>query len=157
MPSSALAAAPAPDRPFVRASVPALFGRALLRRCPHCGGRRIFASFFALRRHCPTCGLRLERGEADYFVGAYLVNLIAVELILFVCVWAFVWVTWPDPPWTLITWVTAVLMLAGCVLCYPFAQTTWLAADLAIRPLTAEELHWHHRGGDLGDGELPQV
>ena len=140
-----------------RPSLTQLIGRALRLRCPHCGGRKIFASFFELKESCPTCGIRLERGEKDYFVGAYLFNLIAVELILFICVCGFVYFTWPDPPWDLITYVTAVLMLSGCVLCYPFAKTTWLAVDLAIRPLTPEELHWHHDGGDVGDRELPHI
>ena len=140
-----------------RATVMQLMTRALRLRCPHCGGGRIFASAFQLKPHCPTCGLRLERGESDYFVGAYLFNLIAVELILFFCVCAFVFITWPDPPWDLITYVTGGLMLAGCIGCYPFAKTTWLAVDLAIRPLTREELEWHHRGGDVGDRELPHL
>jgi uncharacterized protein (DUF983 family) len=140
-----------------RASVAQLMTRALRLRCPHCGGGRIFASFFQLKTVCPGCGLRLERGEADYFVGAYLFNLIAVELILFFCVCAFVFLTWPDPPWDLITYVTGALMLAGCLLCYPFAKTTWLAVDLAIRPLTREELEWHHVGGEVGDRELPHL
>jgi uncharacterized protein (DUF983 family) len=141
----------------VRPSVTQLMVRALRLRCPHCGGANIFASFFQLAEQCPSCGIRLERGETDYFVGAYLFNLMAVELILFVCVCGFVFVTWPNPPWDLITYVTAVLMLAGCVLCYPFAKTTWLAVDLAIRPLSPEELVWHREGGDVGDRELPHV
>ncbi len=140
-----------------RPSFSRLVLRALQLRCPHCGGRQIFASFFELKERCPTCGIRLERGEKDYFVGAYLFNLIAVELILFFCVCGFVYVTWPDPPWDLITYVTAFLMLSGCVFCYPFAKTTWLAVDLGIRPLSPEELDWHREGGDVGDRELPHV
>jgi uncharacterized protein (DUF983 family) len=140
-----------------RASVFQLMTRALRLHCPHCGGARIFASFSQLKPNCPSCGLRLERGESDYFVGAYLFNLIAVELILFFCVCGFVFFTWPDPPWDAITYVTALLMLSGCVLCYPFAKTTWLAVDLAIRPLTREELQWHQEGGDVGDRELPHL
>lgn len=134
-----------------------MVGRALRLRCPNCGGRGLFASFFELKEQCPTCGLRIGRGESDYFVGAYLFNLIAVELILFVCVCGFVALTWPDVPWNLLTYVTAALMLAGCVLCYPFAKTTWLAVDLAIRPMSAEELEWHQDLGDIGDRELPQL
>ena len=90
-------------------------------------------------------------------MGAYLFNLIAVELILFVCVCGFVFITWPDPPWDLITYVTGFLMLAGCIGCYPFAKTTWLAVDLAIRPLSPEELRWHQDGGEVGDRELPHL
>ncbi len=140
-----------------RVSTSRMIGRALLLRCPWCGGRGLFSSFFTLKARCPTCGLRIERGESDYFVGAYLFNLIAVELILFVCVCGFVAVTWPDVPWTLLTYVTAALMLSGCFLCYPFAKTTWLAVDLAIRPLTEAELRWHRDDGDIGDRELPHV
>jgi uncharacterized protein (DUF983 family) len=131
--------------------------RALTLRCPHCGARGIFASMFALKPNCPSCGLRLERGEGDYFVGAYLFNLIFVELILFFSVMGYLYLVWPDVNWDLITWVSGGLMLAGCVLCYPFAKVTWLAIDLAIRPLSREELQWHRDGGLVGDGELPHV
>jgi uncharacterized protein (DUF983 family) len=134
-----------------------MFARALLLRCPHCGSKGIFRDFFHLKEQCPRCGLRLERGEGDYFVGAYLFNLIAVELILFFCVCGFVWITWPDPPWDIITYVTAFLMLSGCVLCYPFSKTTWLAVDMAVRPLSNEELHWHRESGEAGDRELPHL
>jgi uncharacterized protein (DUF983 family) len=134
-----------------------LFWRAARLKCPHCGGGDLFARFGTLRRHCRSCGLRLERGEGDYFVGAYLFNLIAVELVLFVSVCTWVALTWPDVPWDALTYTTAALTLTGCVVCYPFAKVTWLALDLALRPLTAEELRWHHEGGDLGDRELPHV
>lgn len=126
---------------FANPSFARLLWRAVRLRCPHCGGKKIFASLFELKDRCPTCGMQLERGEQDYFVGAYLFNLIAVELILFFSVCGFVFVTWPNPPWDVITYTTAVLMLSGCVFCYPFAKTTWLAVDLAIRPLADEELH----------------
>jgi len=142
---------------FAKPSLSKLLVRAALLRCPYCGGRGLFATFFTLKSHCPTCGLRTERGEGDYFVGAYLFNLIAVELILFFVVCGFVAVTWPNPPWDAITYTTAILMLSGCFLCYPFAKTTWLAVDLAIRPLTFEELHWHNQDGSIGDRELPHV
>lgn len=148
---------PVPGLPHQRPGTSRLLARALLLRCPNCGGGGLFASFFMLKPTCPTCGLRIERGESDYFVGAYLFNLIAVELILFFSVCGFVVVTWPDVPWNMLTYVTGALMLAGCFLCYPFAKVTWLAVDLAIRPLSAEELRWHHEGGREGDRELPHL
>ena len=131
--------------------------RAIRLRCPHCGGGELFESFFKIKKQCPTCGLRLERGESDYFVGAYLFNLIAVELILFFCVCGFVYFTWPNPPWDTLTYVAAFLMLAGCFVCYPFSKTTWLAVDIAIRPLSPEELRWHAASGEMGDSELPHI
>jgi len=142
-PATAGASAPRLAEPgdFAKPKLRHLLWRAVRLRCPHCGGKKIFATVFELKDQCPTCGMQLERGEQDYFVGAYLFNLIAVELILFFVVCGFVFVTWPDPPWDLITYTTAALMLSGCVFCYPFAKTTWLAVDLAIRPLAEEELH----------------
>lgn len=142
---------------FVMPTRTTMILRALMLRCPHCGGKGIFETFFTLKKQCPTCGLRMERGESDYFVGAYLFNLCMVELILYIGVFVFVYITWPNPPWDLIMWVTAVLMIAGCFLCYPFAKATWLAVDLAIRPLTPEELDWHTEDGSVGDRVLPQL
>jgi uncharacterized protein (DUF983 family) len=158
-PSVALAGAPMKEAapPFIMPSAKRMFGRALLLRCPHCGGKGIFATLFTLKEQCPTCGLRMERGESDYFVGAYLFNLCAVEIILYVGVFSAIIMTWPDPPWELIKWVTAALMIAGCFICYPFAKATWLAVDLAIRPLTPEELNWHAEGGAIGDRVLPHI
>ena len=142
---------------FERASLRTLLWRAIRLRCPHCGGKGLFSGFFTIKTHCATCGLRLERGEGDYFVGAYLFNLIAVELILFFCVCGFVYFTWPDPPWDVLTYVSAFLMLAGCFVCYPFSKTTWLAVDIAIRPLSPEELRWHAESGAMGETELPHI
>lgn len=116
-----------------------LFGRALLLRCPRCGTRGIFAGWTRLRDHCPGCGMPLERHESDYFIGAYLMNLIAVELLLAAALVTVLVVTWPDPPWDLLEWAGPLLMLAGALFCYPFAKTTWLALDLLLRPLEPDE------------------
>ena len=132
--------------------------RAMLRRCPNCGGRGIFAGYTTLRERCPQCGLRLQRGESDYFIGAYLLNLVAVEL-LFAGVLAAIFIaTYPATPWALLQWGGLVLMLAGAVLCYPFSKSIWLAADLIFRPVSPEELAWHRRDGALDEGEeLPHL
>ncbi len=141
-----------------RPSATKMILRALLRRCPNCGSRGIFAGYVTLREHCPRCGLRLHRGESDYFIGAYLLNLVAVEL-LFGALLAVIFVaTYPDTPWALLQWGGLVLMLAGAVLCYPFSKAIWLAADLVFRPLSPEELAWHRRGGTQDEREeLPHL
>lgn len=131
--------------------------RALMLRCPHCGGKGIFQTVFTLNKRCGTCGLRTQRGEDDYFVGAYLFNLCMVEAILWIGTFACIAVTYPDTPWTLLTWATGILMIVGCFVCYPFAKTTWLAVDLSIRPLTEEELEWHDEDGTFGDRVLAHI
>ena len=124
-----------------------MIARALLRRCPNCGSKGIFAGYTTLRERCPQCGLRLHRGESDYFIGAYLLNLVAVEL-LFALVLAVVFITtYPNTPWALLQWGGLVLIIAGAVLCYPLSKAIWLAADLIFRPVTEQELAWHRRDG----------
>jgi uncharacterized protein (DUF983 family) len=130
--------------------------RALARRCPNCGARGIFATYTKLRESCPTCGLRLHRGESDYFIGAYLLNLVAVEILFAILLAVVVIATYPDTPWTALEIGGLALMILGAVICYPFSKALWLAADLVFRPMTDEELSWHREGGE-GDRELPHL
>ena len=111
----------------------------MLLRCPNCGGRGIFTGFFDLKERCPTCGILLERGESDTFIGAYTVNLIAVEILLASGFLVVMVATWPNPPWDAIQYGGLVLSLLGAVFCYPFAKTTWLAVDLVFRPQRRED------------------
>lgn len=116
-----------------------LLGRAFLLRCPNCGGGKLFYGFFKVRERCPTCGILLERGEADYFIGAYTLNLIAVEVLLALGFLIVVVITWPKPPWNGLQYGGVVLSVLGAVFCYPFAKTTWLAVDLIFRPPVRED------------------
>jgi uncharacterized protein (DUF983 family) len=130
--------------------------RALARRCPNCGAPGIFKSYTELRDNCPNCGLRLHRGESDYFIGAYLLNLVAVELLFALLLGVVVITTYPDTPWTLLQWSGMALIILGAVVCYPITTSLWLAADLMFRPMTEQELDWHRAGGNA-DRELPQL
>jgi uncharacterized protein (DUF983 family) len=116
-----------------------LLGRALLLRCPNCGGGNLFEGFFRMKPRCPTCGMLLERGESDYFLGGYTLNLIAVEILLALAFLVVVIMTWPNPPWDGLMYGGVILSIVGAVLCYPFAKTTWLAVDLIFRPTHRED------------------
>ena len=116
-----------------------LLGRALLLHCPNCGARHIFTGFFNLKERCPNCGMFLERGESDYFLGAYTVNLIAVEVLLAVGFVVVMVLTWPRPPWDALEYGGVALSILGAIFCYPFAKTTWLAVDLMFRPQRRED------------------
>jgi uncharacterized protein (DUF983 family) len=134
-----------------------LVGRALRLRCPNCGGRSIFASWTRLRAQCPTCGLRLDRGESDYFIGAYLMNLVAVELLVALLLAIVVVATYPRTPWTALEWGAIALSLIGAIACYPVSQVVWLAADLWLRPLTPQEMEWHRSDGASRPDDLAQL
>src|SRR4051812_6744463 len=116
-----------PAKPDIsRQSAWRLLGRAFLLRCPNCGGGKLFTGFFETKERCPTCGMLLARGESDYFIGAYTLNLIAVEILLATAFLAIVIATWPNPPWDALQYGGVVLSIIGAVFCYPFAKTTWL-------------------------------
>jgi uncharacterized protein (DUF983 family) len=111
------------------------FRRALLLRCPRCGGRGIMRGWLHMRDACPTCGLMLERGESsDFWIGAYVFNLAAGEVVAFGIPILWVILTWPNPPWTAIEIVAVILAIGLPFLFFPFSRTLWLAWDLSFRP-----------------------
>lgn len=120
----------------------AMLWRALTLRCPHCGSRGVLQSWFKLAERCPRCGLHLNREEGDYFLGAYMIMLIAMEMLFAFGFLAVLVITWPDPPWEAIQWVGALVLIAGVLIAYPFAKTLWLAFDLMFRPVATDELRW---------------
>ena len=110
-----------------------LLGRGLRLHCPRCGGARILAGWFRLKSECPTCGLALDRGEHDYWLGAYALNLIVAELAAAACIVVIVLATWPDVRWTLVQFGGVALAVATPILFFPFSRVVWLALDLAFR------------------------
>ncbi len=111
-----------------------LAGRALRRRCPNCGRGRLFDGWMQSRERCEHCGLRYDRGERDFFLGAYMFNLVAAELAFVVLLVAVIVATSPHTPWTAVTWGSVVMVLAAPLLLYPFSRALWLAFDLWFRP-----------------------
>jgi uncharacterized protein (DUF983 family) len=109
-------------------------GRAVLLRCPNCGERGIFVSWFRQKDICPRCGILFNRGEQGYVVGAYMFNIIVAELIFAALFVGILLATWPTPPWGLLTYGGATLMILLPLLFYPFSRTLFLAFDLIFRP-----------------------
>jgi uncharacterized protein (DUF983 family) len=112
-----------------------LTGRALTLRCPRCGGGSLFLSWWALKPLCPTCGFALDRGEPDFWIGGYAVNLVLAEMIVTVILVAVAAVTWPDVPWRLVQWGGAVLAVVAPLLFFPVSRVLWLAWDYCFRPV----------------------
>jgi hypothetical protein len=112
-----------------------------------------------MRDTCRRCHLRLDRGEADYFIGAYTVNFVTAEILICVGALAGILATWPDVPWTLLKWGLMVTMIPVPVLFYPFSKTIWLAIDLTFRPATVSDLQGHGENlpeaGRVPDEALP--
>ena len=125
-----------------------LYGRALLLRCPHCGGGPVVASWFRMHSRCGSCGLRTERGEEDFFLGSMMFNIILSEGLFIVFVIGLIWVQWPEVPWDFLQGWAIALMAAAPFLVFPWTKTLWLASDILIRPVTDEEMRWYEENVD---------
>jgi uncharacterized protein (DUF983 family) len=120
-----------------------LYGRALRLRCPHCGAGGIRERWLKLRRACPGCGLRTDRGEEDFFLGAMMFNLVLAEGLLLVTLVATALLLRDAIPWTTLAYAGIALMAVAPFAFYPFSHTIWLATELLMRPTTEDEMAWH--------------
>jgi len=124
-------------------SVPRMFGRASLLRCPRCGGGGLLRGWLKMVERCPTCGLALERGESsDFWIGAYVFNLAFGEGIAIGVLVIWMIASSPNQPWTAIEVVGLILAVVLPFIFFPFSRTLWLAWDLSFRPTEP---------GDAGD------
>lgn len=121
-----------------------MVGRALLRRCPRCGSKGLFARWFTMAERCPGCRFRFERrAEEGSFLGAYALNLVVTEGALAAVLFGFIIVRANSdsggPLWPVFLLgglVSVVLPLAF----YPLSRTLWVAIDLAARPPGDDEI-----------------
>jgi len=123
----------------------AALARAFRRRCPWCGGRDVFTSWFELRPACPSCAYRFAR-EEGYWVGAMVVIMGLIEVVFGLLMVAVIGLTYPDVPWTPLLAVGLVLMVVVPILGYPLAKLLWIAIDLLV----------HHRAGERPDGAFSE-
>jgi uncharacterized protein (DUF983 family) len=83
---------------------------------------------------CAVCGLLFDRGESDYYIGAYTLNLIIAELIVVGAMVTVIVAKWPDVPWEAMPWGLAACAVIGPLVTYPYSKAIWLALDLKFRP-----------------------
>jgi uncharacterized protein (DUF983 family) len=115
-----------------------LTGRALLLRCPRCargGGGTLFRNWWSLESQCPHCGFVLDRGEPDFWIGGYAVNLVLAEFLVTLVLLAIVIVTIPAIPWKFIQYGGAAMAVLFPLLCFPVSRLLWLAWDYCFRPV----------------------
>jgi len=106
--------------------------RALALRCPHCGGPSGLRGL-SLPPRCPRCGLRYDRGESDYFLGSYTLNLFAALLLAVAAAALGIRLARHGPPGVVIAIAGALIVVLAIAL-YPVTRLAWLAIDLAFRP-----------------------
>ena len=114
-------------------------GRALVRRCPNCGARGIFAGYFRLRDHCPSCDYHLT-GREGFFLGVWVVNFAVCEGLLFILLFSYILAlgaTGGDIPVIPVLSVALAFAVLSPILVYPLAASTWSAAELIMHPREA--------------------
>lgn len=105
---------------------------ALRMRCPLCSHHPITHSFGEIVEHCPGCGYEFEKGESGYFVGAMIINTAICILAFLLTFGVGLAITWPDVPWTALTYVCLAVMVVLPVWFYPRSKTVWVWLDLAV-------------------------
>ena len=72
--------------------------RGLRKRCPRCGERNVFVTYFQLRSECPRCHLRFEKEEGG-FLGALTLNWLVAILAWIVLLVVVLTSRCPTYPW----------------------------------------------------------
>ena len=111
---------------------------ALLRRCPVCGGKGIFSSYYKLKDRCPTCSYLFER-ESGYWVSAIIVNTAVTFALFGIFFVGSLIAMYPDVSWGPVLIVGAIANLLFPVFFFPFSKTLLMAFDLWANPLNASE------------------
>ena len=117
----------------------ALLWRGACLRCPRCGARSLFRTWFTMYERCAVCGLRFER-EQGYCLGAMYINSgVTVVLALLA---SFVLEYWTRPSLTqqLVLWIGFGTVCP--VLFFRHSRGIWLGFDFIFDPdMTAEPQH----------------
>ncbi len=129
-----------------------LLFRGLARRCPWCGGGKLFRNWFVMAERCPTCGFRLDQGDGA-FLGAMALNY-AVAGVLFIGI-LIVWVaaTAPNVPVMPLLLVSLSVTGGAILLFYPFSKTLWAAIDVMLHRMDKSDRALHDSGSRSSDVE----
>jgi len=116
-----------------------MVGRALLARCPRCGGQGWMRGLWRRDDRCRTCGYRYER-QPGFILGALTINIIVTFGLLAVALVVGIVASWPDL-------AVAPLLIVGFAICglvpllfNPFSHMLWAAVDLTMHPLDEAEV-----------------
>ena len=108
-----------------------VFVRGARKRCPRCGERRIFDSWFTLKPLCPTCGLRFEREEGG-FLGAMALNYAVAIIFWLVVMVVGIALTVPVVPVAPLLAASIGVVTLVPVWFYPRSKTLWAAIEFLV-------------------------
>jgi uncharacterized protein (DUF983 family) len=123
------------EQPLIRPSLPTMLGRGALRRCPWCGDRKAYFTFWFVKTDaCRNCGLAWRRGDVGFELGAVTVTTIVTFGAVVLGVGAGLILTAPNfAVVEIIVGLVAIAVVLPIVI-YPCSYSLWQALDLAMRP-----------------------
>lgn len=86
-----------------------------------------------MRDSCPRCHLAFVREEGT-FLGAFVVNFAATEVVLAITIVSLVAATAPDIPALRLSVVAVAVVTAFPIAFYPLSKSIWAAIDLVLHP-----------------------
>lgn len=95
-----------------------ILGRGFAKWCPRCGQRRLFRRWFELPDRCPRCRLPFDQGDG-FWLGSMAMNLGLTEAMFAAFMVASIVLTWPNPPWVLLTVIGVSLNAAFPLFFFP--------------------------------------
>jgi uncharacterized protein (DUF983 family) len=119
----------APRFPEVGATITLL--RGFRKRCPRCGERDTFVSWFQIRTACPRCELRFAKEEGG-FLGAMTLNYVVAIGIWLVVLVAGIVLTVPDVAVVPLLIASAVVLIGVPLWFYPRSKMIWAAVEFLV-------------------------
>jgi uncharacterized protein (DUF983 family) len=111
--------------------------RGFRKRCPRCGERDTFVSWFQTRIACPRCDLRFAKEEGG-FLGAMTLNyMVAIGIWLIVLVVGIA-MTVPDVAVVPLLVASAVVLIGVPLWFYPRSKMIWAAVEFLVLRGTPE-------------------
>ena len=111
--------------------------RGLRKRCPRCGERDTFVTWFQTRAACPRCDLRFAKEEGG-FLGAMTLNyVVAIGIWLVVLVVGIV-LTVPDVAVGPLLVASAIVLIGVPLWFYPRSKMIWAAVEFLVLRGTPE-------------------
>lgn len=107
-----------------------LLGRALRRKCPHCGAGDLFRRFYTMHDACASCGMSFDQSEGNTWFFMYLTSGGVVGVCFLIL---FFWRPAPaDLPWVSAVMISGALLTLIASL--PFRKSFGMAMDYLIEP-----------------------
>jgi uncharacterized protein (DUF983 family) len=128
---------PIPKPRFPEVSPTGAIVRGFRKRCPRCGERDTFVTWFQTRTACPRCDLRFAKEEGG-FLGAMTLNyVVAIGIWLVVLVVGII-LTVPDVAVVPLLVASTIVLIGVPLWFYPRSKMIWAAVEFLVLRGTPE-------------------